>query len=566
MKTTIILLAWCILLPLSWGQGQGGVAIDPVGFVGIRTTGLGDLDNDGIEDYAVSDPIESNNLLQVGVVRIVSAATKTVLATHWGPMGFERFATNMASGDFDGNGTIDLIVTVGFGPGQRLEIMDPLSGALIATIPVPASVGPTSAMIQFFGHAMDVQDIDGDGMAEILACSRIVGATPPTGVTTIFAGGTGTLTYTTLNPAVSDFARSAEFMDDITGDGVPEVLISAPDSAQGGLSGFGYFGVFDPTAATAIYSSTGSHQTEYLADVCLLVEDLDGDGFRDFVISTSSPAAPSVMSLTTISAQTGASIATIATSISSLRSEFEETVSDVDGDGLRDFVVLTAPAPPAASAYHLSVFSSATLRHLDQFIVPTGPVVQNLKFETVPDINGDGFEELLLNQYESFTTKGPVEIVDLGPALSPLATGNHPLGAELLLVNQETWAPSRRIDLEVNQHYTISFGQDPLTTGPTDFIIFGMIGVPDASTAYPTTIGTFVFPPRVAFVSYPWLFTLADSTGFDQGTIFTPGPAPYTLSAPGGVFFPVQFVLQGVSVSNFGGNIHISNAILIDVF
>ncbi len=535
----------------------------------LACTDAGDVDNDGFGDYAVADPYEFvNGLPSGGRVRLISGATGATLSLLTGALTGEVYGTAIESGDFNGDGRLDIFVVVSSVTSWRIEIVDTATGGILGNIIAPTSTSPPNRVV----NSLDFQDINGDGQVELLLAAQDFSGTTLTGYVYLFAGGTGTLISTLVDNTVYDFAQNAKFLDDLNADGVPEILVVAQQipvtGAPTATVPSGRYGVYDTVTMTNLYQATGVAFDEELAKLYAVVDDQDNDGFLDFIVSkqvvTSGTSASVNQFYTTISGLTGATIQVNQGATLRLPRGPMLLCTDLDGDGMKDLSVRSqVVATPQFQT--IDIYSSATLVHLDSLRLPANAANYRFSYAVLPDPSATGYDDFIIDSYVQFSTSYQADRIAVRPVLSPLAAGNHPLGAELLKVNNSSGIPARRVDIAVSAPFTIKFESDSTTTGPTDFLIFGMIGVPDASTVFVSSIGSFVFPPRPAAPGLPWLFTLADSVAYDPGALFTVGPAPYGLSAPLGIAFPVTFVLQGVSITGGGANLAISNAILVDI-
>jgi len=137
--------------------------VNPYDGFGYSIAPLGDLDGDGVTDFAVGVPTTTQ-----GYVDLRSGATGAALGTlPFTNRSYTGFASKMvAITDRDGDGWRDLVVReIPVNPDRepyRLAILSSATGNELAHIDAP--VGWTS-----FGHALaNGGDLDGDGVEEIL--------------------------------------------------------------------------------------------------------------------------------------------------------------------------------------------------------------------------------------------------------------------------------------------------------------------------------------------------------------------------------------------------------------
>ena len=558
--TLFILIALCGQASFLLGQAEFSTTTPLPTQTGLLCASLGDLDGDGLADYAVADKTEVSALGEFGVVRVVSSATGTVLATHRGLNVPEQFAANIHSADFDGDGSLDLVIAIAAGLTPRLHVVNPLTGGLIV------SILPATGSVFDFGVSIDSRDIDGDGKAELLVSGTDITnpSGPFLGTVFLFDGGTGTQSKSVNNPAVQGFGETALFLDDVNGDSMPEILVTSESALHpSGLYPAGFQAVIDLNSGATFHQAQETGGMRY-AKGGVVLEDIDLDGVRDYALASRSSMIPN--KYTTFSGASG----TIISQTSRIGPFFAwhatmVKTNDLDGDGLSDLAMLDTPVALGTQPSHVSIYSSATLTQIDRLDVSNNAALAFTDMAVLPDQNGDGFQELIFGNYLSLTTPGAVQVSALAPSLSPLAKGNHPSGAELLAINGSTGLFARRIDVAMNQPFSLSFLNDHLVSGPTEFLIFGMIGIPSTATRYATSFGDFVFPPRIAIPLFPWLFTVADSANIDPMAFYQPTAAPFAIGAPFGIPTAIDLTFQGVSFDGAGTAIHISNAILLRV-
>jgi len=229
------------------------------------------------------------------------------------PADLAKFPTpNMLDPDSDNDGVIDVLAATGddsndVGP-KRVYCLNGLTGISIWERPLG---GPGFEVV-------GVEDFTGDGTPDVVAGASNEQET--IGYAHGINGATGAIDWTFQVPGTSVWA--VEQLDDITGDGVKDVIIGDFYS-NGNIYGI------DPTDGSQIYHDVTNAllilHLEYLADV-------NNDGYRDIIPSHTNNYA------TVIDGYTGNSVWTQGVADQAWNGV---RISDVSGDAIDDVLVGT---------------------------------------------------------------------------------------------------------------------------------------------------------------------------------------------------------------------------------
>ncbi|MFQ5692892.1 MAG: integrin alpha, partial [Nitrospinota bacterium] len=193
---------------------------------GASARGLGDLDGDGLGDYAVG--ATQGGLNDGGYVRVFSGADGSVLLTLEGAAPGDRFGTSLGPlGDLDGDGIPDFLVGApgadsrGIDAGSVL-IFSGRDGLLLRTV-----IGDYQND-EFGSSVCAAGDLDGDGLPDFIA-----GAIQPEfrqfGYARVVSGGTGQPIFTFLGEGKNDeFGSTVLGGLDLDGDPAGDLLVAAP--------------------------------------------------------------------------------------------------------------------------------------------------------------------------------------------------------------------------------------------------------------------------------------------------------------------------------------------------
>ncbi|MBL8901035.1 MAG: FG-GAP repeat protein [Planctomycetes bacterium] len=240
--------------------------------LGTGIAGIGDGNGDGRADVAISAP-ENSNQSPYSFVRFLDGTNAQRIGTYVSTI-VTRWGHAIAEiGDLSGDGLPDLIVgeplsdAYGNGTG-RVTVLDPRR--LSAAMPL-WHAGPFFRDFENVGGRVAAAgDLDGDGRSEVLASGtdeRVY----------VLSGANGALRFE-LRAAIGDFGHALSAAGDFDGDGWNDIAIGAP-SAQGGA---GVVRIYDRFGRqiTELVGAAGSGFGSSIA----AIGDWDRDGRSELAI------------------------------------------------------------------------------------------------------------------------------------------------------------------------------------------------------------------------------------------------------------------------------------------
>ena len=278
--------------------------------------------------------------------------------THEGGDGGWVYQVN-CSYDYNGDGVIDVLAAAGgTATGSRKAYcLDGEDGAKIWDCPLGSPKGPGFSII-------GIEDFTGDGQPDVLAGASNSAET--TGYAYGINGATGSITWTFTAGGSSVWALGQ--INDITGDGIKDVIIG--DSFTGNIYGL------DATTGGMEYSnSLGSASITRFAKL----NDVNGDGHPDIV-----PAHSTIDVTQVIDGQTGSFIWTHPVADQPWN---VARTADISGDGIDD--VLVGTLFNSNYCYFLNGVDGSELES-----VAYGQAVDAIA--AIPDIIGDGSMEMVV--------------------------------------------------------------------------------------------------------------------------------------------------------------------------
>jgi hypothetical protein len=255
---------------------------------GYAVAGIGDVNGDGVPDLLVGEPKNDSadtGLADVGTVYVFDGANGSLIREMDAPDlgGAEengRFGMALANaGDLDQDGVSDYVV--GSPGNSRVYAISGATGAVLYSV-----VSPQLERLPSFGSAVAAgKDLNNDGTPDF-----VVGAPLQTGMTGIayaFSGQDGSLLrkLTAARQAFAKFGSSVALINDVTGDGRPDILVGAPDQTVSGLLNAGQAFVFNGATGRLFKTVTAAAPKAYAAfGFSVDAEDLNGNGVLQYII------------------------------------------------------------------------------------------------------------------------------------------------------------------------------------------------------------------------------------------------------------------------------------------
>jgi hypothetical protein len=348
------------------------------GLGGVR--GLSDLDQDGFDDYVFG-------------TQIISGRDASVLRSY------ATIPTEVD--DLDGDGSRDLILPEWSQGVLYFRVRSFATGQVLQQFSKPG-VFNTGV------HVFVVGDLDGDGLGDLVFGAPNASLAKPWagGVFVHSLGAGGKLWKKYGRYSDGEFGSVVAALDDLDGDGIPDVAVGAPREDHGSFYGQVY--VFSGSNGALLNRVKGVGQP------LALVPDRNGDGLRDL-------ATGSIDSVIFFSPVDGAALGSIPGNYTNSQGlpvagfgQSIAVVGDYDGDGLPDLGV-GAPGYDEGAFFVFASDDGALLRHYQGRI--EGERL-GTSFASV-EVTGDGLEDVVVVASNSFGALAPgarVELLDAAQA------------------------------------------------------------------------------------------------------------------------------------------------------
>lgn len=374
--------------------------------IGYTISALGDINNDGFDDFAFSNNVDGQNhtytvygqAAHLPSGNLANLGSQLAVVTHTTNSGSTANTVVAGIGDFNGDGIEDYIIgqsdnnTSYLAGAGYISIVSGTDAANNRTFAVPP--GSLSAGSQF-GYSVDgVGDYNNDGFADV-----IVGA-PGSSYAYFLKGGdaawnTALTTASNIQGGTGTaFGTSVQGIADFNGDGYSDFAVSDPQ-ANGGQ---GYVKIsYGNTSANTSTSTTmlvGSG-TEGLGSEIHSLGDINGDGKSDILVSGNlnvakiyyggDVTADSKVDITNTYTVTGSG-----------------GIGDFNGDGYDDFAIGLADGDSTKSYIVFGRSELPANMDLDFFKNPENALeiqynratdADGLEYSALGDINGDGYDD-----------------------------------------------------------------------------------------------------------------------------------------------------------------------------
>jgi len=405
-----------LIKTLDLGRGYDGV--DDV--FGVQVESLSDIDGDGLREYVVSAPgynVKPQHLGTVeGSVVVLSSKDGSIVHQQFGNTLSAEFGLAMDAGaDVDGDGFDDYVAGAPYDDGSKPDAGEVrvVSGATGLTL---LSVLGERAGDNFGWDVALIGDVDGDGGCEVIATAFFYDPTKTLGQAGrgyCFSGKSGARLWTIDGAKGNQGLGYCCAIDDINGDGIADVAFGSVGSGSGN-AGEGHVDLVDATTGAIVRTIVGENPGDYFGKNLAGIGDSDGDGVGDLMVSATSWSGPPALCgrIYVCSAVSGQALYTYdgvqgneALGLVQSRSAF-----DADDDGVADFM-LSSPNLTVAAANRgvVRVMSGRSGRLLHEYrsLLSYGTTGSfGRSFTCVGDVDGDGFEDVLIGAPGTATSWG----------------------------------------------------------------------------------------------------------------------------------------------------------------
>jgi VCBS repeat protein/FG-GAP repeat protein len=257
------------------------------GDFGAAVAGAGDVNRDGHADVLVGATMNDGGGLDSGRAYVFSGRTyKLIRKLDAGDEGDLFGSATDWTPDLNGDGRPELIAgaqDAGPATGGKAYVFSGRNGRPLFTITPPASAVEFGS---FF--VAGVGDVNGDGTGDVYAADYADGSLGPgTGRAAVYSGVDGTELQSWTGSEAGEGLGPGREAGDVDGDGLVDLAIGSYTSSDGAPQA-GKVEIFSGANGTLIRRITSTTPFENLGFDTVGVGDLSGDGVPDLLISAAS--------------------------------------------------------------------------------------------------------------------------------------------------------------------------------------------------------------------------------------------------------------------------------------
>lgn len=507
--------------------------------LGQTMAALGDLNGDGVVDFAVGSPYFSSSGLSTRGKVDVWGVDGTLLFSFLGNAAGDRYGSSVALlADVNGDQVSDILI--GAYTGGYIEVRSGFDGSLIRQT---SGVSVGSVPGGYFGWAVaEIGDLDLDNVNDY-AVSAPIGGPSGFGMVAVFSGATGLQIpggSILGSPTLFGLGHAIAKLGDVNSDGRPDFLVSIPNENPGkvlvvsGLN-FSILQTLTGTTSPGLSYRFGNSVTG--------LGDLNNDGIADFGVTE-----PGSFSAGVYSGATGTLLHPFLpeptqTGSAAAYGLVMAAAGDIDRDGVGDILVsqkkyLNAPLSNSGAIY---VYSGRTFAILDLFV--TEP---NCRFEilhaltSLGDINADGYPDIAFGSPSATNGTlggaGRLYIQRLVGAKTYGDNINRGLTLEFFPgpfgLNSMNWGYLKISGGTPFNYFIIGAATQPTLLSPHDPVLIDLFNNP-AIPGIPYGVGSFdangdYYVHLLPFYQVNWMFER--QTMYIQVAEFLPSPLGYTTS------------------------------------
>ncbi|MFT7616516.1 MAG: hypothetical protein ACI97A_000138 [Planctomycetota bacterium] len=552
---------------------------------GAASAALGDLNGDGISEFAVGSPrYDGTAGVDAGRVRVYSGAKGNLLATLNGATAGEQFGSTItALGDINGDAIPDYAIASPTAVGDTQIDAGTIRLYSGTTHTVLLSIDGTQANGKFGSTIVALGDTNGDLVNDYVVTSpfSMVGSTPGVGSLRIFSGLNSTPILVVDGDDIGldlEFGASMMAVEDQDLDSIEDLIVGVPGATPGGVDS-GRFVLISSVTGVRLAEINGTTPNDRFGAAVVTWVDQNVDGKRDYAISAPGFDGPGGIDsglvviyesnmLTPISGFVGENPGDeLGTALAS--------GADMDGDTVEDLII-GAPGYDGPTVDCGKIYTYSTASNTPRYELFGRAAGQRFgtSVSSTGDIDADGLGEMIVGAEGSGVTGFSVILPARNPELAP-PYGDSVMAGTLgsadngpydsFLINNSAGGADRIIFANVNEELSYSMLQPQANPNPAHFGLYGYLGLPhqNLTLTIPYGIGAALWLPCSATPANPVGFLITNSTLLDPcPQLVASTPTPWHFTDTVGIPFPIVVTFYGI-IEETPSSLKVTNAIIL---
>ena len=262
-------------------------------YFGWSVSGIGDLNNDDHDDYAVGAPRNDVNGADSGRVNLYSGANGAVLKRLNGDSAGDRFGSAISGRRFNSGSNSYVLLAVGApyndaggSSAGRVRvyvrnITSPGSNSCSGIICPKFTINGGNSGDRF-GSSVRIGNIVGNSFADILVGAPLADLNgSKSGAVYVFNGANGALTRRYFGEAEGDqFGVTLDLAGDLNNDGAGDLIVGAPLNDAGGVDAGRAYMFFFPSGNSQLVAEAAEPELP-IGELTITAKDAPGDSMAD---------------------------------------------------------------------------------------------------------------------------------------------------------------------------------------------------------------------------------------------------------------------------------------------
>jgi len=392
---------------------------------GLSVSSAGDVNADGFTDVFIGASGYSSNTGRAYIYLGGSSMDNTSDVVMTGEGTNNYFGTSVSSaGDINGDGYSDVIAGA-YGRNAFKGKVYIYYGESTMNSTSDITMNGESSTNEFGISVSSAGDINGDGYSDIIIGAE--GFNSLQGKSYVYFGETSMDTTAdvtiTGESTGNNFGYSVAFAGDVNGDGYSDLLVGA--YGYGSNTGRAYFyDYFMKNEISAEVLLTGESASNYFGSSVSSAGDVNGDGYQDILVGIKGYNSNTGRACIYFGGNVLDNVADVTLNGESMNNRFGESVSsagDMNGDGYSD-VIIGAPQYGADGRAYI-YFGGSSMNNIVDVVLngeALGVVFGN-SVSTAEDVNGDGYSDVIVGDYQYNSNAGRAYIFFGGNSVDNIA-------------------------------------------------------------------------------------------------------------------------------------------------